>query len=311
MSDIKALLIDADIIVYRAGFSAQKNYSTATHTLTREVVADKDKLGDYPTRNKLLNYILESGGNVADYTIEEQVVVMPEGYARHAAKLIITQILDKFPGCPYKLFLTSTDKSNFRFKRATLKVYKGNRKSSAKPAHYDVVRDYLIGFWNAEVVEGIEADDKLSLLQTKASAKYGEDVTCIVTIDKDLDMVPGYHYNFVKDEVMHTDALGSLQLDTLKSSNRKVLHGSGLKWFYAQMLLGDNADNIPGITGCGAVKVYTLLNPCVTEKELQKAVAGEYKKFYKDKAKEAFAEVGELLWMQQTGRLKPFSKRSE
>jgi len=309
MDEIKALLIDADIIVYRAGFSAQKKYSVATHNVTNEVLLDPEKLGDYPTKNKLINYILENGKDVIDYTFSEELCVMPEGYARHAAKLIITQILDKFPGRKYRLFLTSEDKSNFRFELATIKPYKGNRTKMDKPVHYKAVREYLIQFWNAEVITDIEADDMLGILQTKVINKYGKSLSCIVTIDKDLNMIPGWHYNFVKDVIVHFDALGSLELEVIKSTSRKTLRGSGLKWFYAQMLLGDNADNIPGITGCGAVKVFNLLGTCKTERELQKAVAQEFKKFYKDSARAAFNEVGELLWMQQVDRLKPFDKR--
>lgn len=303
-TDIEVLLIDADIIIYRAGFSAQKTYHVCRSKLSGEELYDEG-LGDYPTKNQLLKFLLELGHNPDLYEFEEKLAVQPAGYARHAAKLIIDQILSNFEGCRYKLFLTSNDKTNFRFDVATLQKYKGNR-TAPKPVHYDAVREYLTTFWNAQIISGREADDELSLLQTKYIARFGECRTCIVTIDKDLDMVPGWHYNFVSDRLYYSDEIGSLELKKLAKTNRSVLKGTGLKWFYAQMLLGDNADNIPGIPKAGPVKVFNKLNPLTTEQELKKEVASLYKKHYGDKAKDAFNEIGTLLWMRQHNRERPF-----
>lgn len=299
---IKVLLIDADIITYRAGFSAQKMHSVATSCFTGQEVTD-ESLGTTPTRAELTKYLIEKGENLSHYEFKDTLLIQPEGYARYAAKLMIEQLRSKeYWSNPHlKLFLTSADKSNYRYKVATLKPYKGNR-VAPKPVHYDAIRRYLTDVWGAKIIRNEEADDRLGQLQTYYTKKHGDNVSCIVSIDKDLNSVPGYHYNFVKDQLYLVDEFGSLTLDKLPKTARKVLNGTGLKWFYAQMLLGDNADNIPGLKQIGSVKVFNLLNECKTEQELRDVVFKEYLHYYKEDGVKAFNEVGNLLWIRQYNR---------
>mgnify|MGYP000987882485 FL=1 len=91
----------------------------------------------------------------------------------------------------WELFLTG--KSNVRYEYAVTAEYKGNRKGTEKPTHYHLLREYLVSSWDALVVEGMEADDMLAIRATE----LGDD-SIIVTLDKDLDQVSGWHYNFVK-----------------------------------------------------------------------------------------------------------------
>ena len=56
------------------------------------------------------------------------------------------------------------------------------------------------------------------------------------------------------------------------------LKGSGLKFFYSQLITGDQVDNYPGIPGSGAKAAYELLQSCTTEEELFIAVRDAYKK---------------------------------
>ncbi len=112
-------------------------------------------------------------------------------------------------------------------------------------------------------------------------------------------MIPGWHYNFVKDELYRAPlGVGELIMYEL-DSGRPAIKGGGLMWFYAQMLLGDSADNIPGITGMGAKRTYALLHNLKTEKELYRAV----KKVYSDnKVEDRLEEIANLLWIQRIGR---------
>ena len=79
----------------------------------------------------------------------------------------------------------------------TIAKYKGNRDKMEKPAHYQAVRDYFINDWDAEVVEGIEADDEVSISAWEVF-RNSPDEYCIATIDKDLDQIPGWHYDYKK-----------------------------------------------------------------------------------------------------------------
>jgi len=42
----------------------------------------------------------------------------------------------------YQMYITSSDKSNFRYEVATIKPYKGHRETE-KPHHYDRIRSFL------------------------------------------------------------------------------------------------------------------------------------------------------------------------
>ena len=88
-----------------------------------------------------------------------------------------------------------TGKKNFRNEIAVTAPYKGNRKS-AKPKHYQLLRDYMESAWSFTMIEDQEADDAIGI------AAYEMEVGeyCICSIDKDLDMLRGDHYNFVKDD---------------------------------------------------------------------------------------------------------------
>ena len=60
----------------------------------------------------------------------------------------------------------------------------------------------------------------------------------------------------------------------------KDLKGSGLMFFYAQVVMGDTSDNYRGITGKGKTTAYELLRNCKTEKELYMKVLGLYQEAY-------------------------------
>ncbi|QZI86123.1 hypothetical protein PODOV006v2_p0029 [Vibrio phage 15E36.1] len=64
------------------------------------------------------------------------------------------------------------------------------------------------------------------------------------------------------------------------SSAITKLKGSGLKFFYAQILMGDAADNYKGLPNWGMTGAYNLLCNCKSEKELYMAVLKAYKEVY-------------------------------
>jgi len=142
----------------------------------------------------------------------------------------------------WELFLTG--KSNFRYEYAVTAEYKGNRKGTEKPTHYHLLREYLVSSWDALVVEGMEADDMLAIRATE----LGDD-SIIVTLDKDLDQVSGWHYNFVKKNKYY------------------IAKDEGLLNFYKQFLIGDAVDNIKGAKGIGEKKSHKLLEG-KTEQEM-------------------------------------------
>ena len=128
--------------------------------------------------------------------------------------------------------------------------YKANRKDKPKPRWLDTCRGYLVDEYKAIVVDGYEADDALGIHQTEE--------TVIYTIDKDLLMIPGHHFNFVKKEYKEVSEL------------------DGFKAFYRQMLIGDSSDNIFGVPKIGKVKAAKLIDSCTSESEMRNLVFDLY-----------------------------------
>jgi 5'-3' exonuclease len=170
----------------------------------------------------------------------------------------------------YQGFLTGSN--NFRKDIAKTKTYKGNRKQP-RPKHYDIIREYLVKAWGCEVIEGQEADDAIGI---KAYEFEDKEDFVIMSIDKDLDMIEGWHYNFVKDNKYFVE-----QFDAITN-------------FYRQILTGDKVDNIPGLKGIGPEKADKILKDCSTEEELFEAVLKAY-----DGNIDYLTEMGQLLWIRR------------
>lgn len=137
-----------------------------------------------------------------------------------------------------------TGSNNFRYE--IYPEYKANRRDKVKPAYLEDSRAYLVTEWGAVVTDGYEADDLLGIEQSQEP--FG--TTCICSIDKDLKQVPGYHFNWRKNErelVSPLDALRSL---------------------YRQLLTGDTTDNVRGVGGIGPVKSARAINDLTTEVDM-------------------------------------------
>jgi hypothetical protein len=207
------------------------------------------------------------------------------------AKLLLKNVLDEVNASGYQVYLTAADRSNFRYERAKTQEYKGNRKNAPKPKFYKEIREYLVNHWGAQVIYNQEADDALGINQDQH--------TIVCSIDKDLNMIPGWHYNFVKKEKYFIDDDDPLNFTTEVKSKRTTykMDRGGIKWFYAQMLLGDTGDNIPGVRGYGPVKVYETLKDCFLEDDMISSVWEVYERH--KLTYERFLEVADLLWIRR------------
>lgn len=198
----------------------------------------------------------------------------PEGIARARLDEMYKRILEATQAERVISYLTSTDKSNFRF--TLFPEYKANR-VQPKPEHYLMLREYLTDQYFATVVHGQEADDAIGI----AAMQEPQSVVC--TIDKDLDMIPGWHYNFVQDRLYLINELEAFRA------------------FYRQCLEGDKGtDNIEGCAGIGKVKAERILVGCESETEMFEAVLRTYEKTYPvPEAWERLWLAGSLLWIRR------------
>lgn len=211
---------------------------------------------------------------------------------------------------PPKLFLTDDSKiheqlskrtelpqyiPNFRTNVAITKPYKGTR-NNEKPYHTDNIKHYLYHCYDTELAMGCEADDLL------ASRQEEDGDTVICSRDKDLRMVPGWHYGWEcgKQEefpLTYYDTLGTLSLDTSKSIDKIV--GGGYLFYASQMLTGDVVDNIPGLPKCGVKGAYEALKECDSVYQAFRTVVRMYKTKMEEGWKDYFLEQHQLLWMRR------------
>ncbi len=256
-------LLDLDIVVYRAGFGSEKTIYTIEQLCNGEWLPMRElEMGTTRPAAKLAlkTWQQEMPG---EYRLSTEIRPLPTEYAEAVTNNIIVEALEAVNTTRFRGFLTANDGTNFRFRVAKTKPYKGNRKTFKKPIHYDFIRDLLINNWGATVISGMEADDALSIEQRKHLRFDDDEYICnsvIISIDKDMRQVPGYHFN-MKNKTFEF-----------------VTPFEGLRNLYTQVLTGDNADNIPGLDGVGKITAAKLLKDATTESQLREIVKKEYLK---------------------------------
>jgi len=208
---------------------------------------------------------------------------------------------------PPILYLTG--KGNFRYDIAKRQPYKS--RPSVKPFHFHNLTAYMRSKYDAIISEGMEADDLMAIEQTRRIRLHAgpleETESIICSRDKDLRGVPGNFYCWELGAQpsygpVLINSLGSLQL----SEDGKKLSGTGERFFYAQCLMGDPTDSIPGLRGTGPAKAFKILQATTTLPEAFKAVLEAYRAVYEEAAEAELLEQGRLLWM--TRELHPDGK---
>ena len=259
----RVALIDGDVIVYRIGFSVQKDVYTLEYEGNLHRFEGKRALNTFLYEEKL-------PPDSEDVIINMHTEVEPVQNAYHSINILLDQILEATDAEDYEIYISGP--TNFRTEIARTAPYKGNR-TGRKPEYYDDIRNWLVQYKGAQISDGIEADDVLSICQ------YNRDNTVIVSIDKDLDMVPGDHYNWVSNTLYTISPL------------------EGARNFWTQMITGDTVDNIKGIPGLGKVKASKHLAGCKDFYEMFQVVLKLYTEHFKEEAQSRFVENSILLWM--------------
>lgn len=129
-----------------------------------------------------------------------------------------------------------------RYRIATVKEYQANRYGRPKPEHLERLRNWVIIHMNAKHSDE-EADDMMTQRHHEVTRDKGKDFSVICSNDKDLRMNPYWHLDWTTQELVYTDEFGKLWYD----EGRKKVLGYGMKFFWLQLLMGDTADNIPGL----------------------------------------------------------------
>lgn len=266
--------VDADVLKYACGFACEKVVFTSEQGDKfmisqikggmRLINCDTKKQTDYPgVRSKAGVIELLDG----EYT--KELVPEPVAFCQHTVRQMLNGIIKASGADEYQVYLTRG--KCFRF--GVYDEYKANRANTPKPYHLETIEEYLIKHHGAVVYTQIEADDALGIDQL-AATKAGEQ-SIICTIDKDLDMIPGWRYDWNKKVVWFIEPEAAMYS------------------FWRQMLTGDAADNIPGLQGIGnktADKMLADVNP----KDYKRFVTDQYAEH---KRGDDFEQNAMLLWM--------------
>lgn len=240
------LLVDCDPIIYRCGFAVER----PEYHLVYESADGSVGYGSFHhdgKRTALEQLTQWKADNPGLTVLDTEVTVHTEllANALAALNLQVNSIeyeclrhynVSRFHSIVYVL----SGKGNYREQIATVMPYKGNRDPDHKPFWYKEMRDYMVKRYGAIVVNGREADDEISI-RARALRKAGADYV-VATIDKDLDQIPGKHYDYMK-KVFYDQSVADAEY-----------------WFYIQALTGDPTDGVPGCYRVGPGTASKLLD---------------------------------------------------
>lgn len=141
----------------------------------------------------------------------------------HASHIINSTL--SAAGCDAALFFLTNSEKNFRLNIGTLKEYKGQRKTE-KPPFFSELKDWIRVYHNAKMSNLCEADDEISMeawrRHTEFAKENGDAMLftdthrqfcdfCILSQDKDLNIIPGLHNTVGKD----CDPLNEIWVDRI------------------------------------------------------------------------------------------------
>ena len=145
--------------------------------------------------------------------------------------------------------------------------YKAKRKRNKWVSE---IRQRLINEGNVIWDNQYEADDLIAD-RAKELNEQGKEYI-IVSIDKDLKQIPGWHFSYYPMEVFDSDGNKYSQMKGLSH----VTPYDSWKMLAYQVIAGDHGDGIKGIPGLGEAKTLPLIQHCKTYHDFLRAVTKAY-----------------------------------
>lgn len=170
-------------------------------------------------------------------------------------------------------------------------VYKEHRKKAAKPKYVSEMQQAIeIAYKNNIRIlpsgDG-EADDLIAMFAYDIR-QCKRDTYIVCGCDKDLKQIPGIHFNYIT---------GKVYAITKEEANR---------WFFQQLLMGDVADNVPGLKGIGPKKSNYILGTATGVENLWDLTLSAYNTHYaaqgltEDEIADIIYERANKLWLKKT-----------
>lgn len=301
------LLCEADELAYRCASACQSTGYIIHDSFTSRKLKDKKW-----NKTKIQDFLSKKGWVLdKDYTLEPYIRLDKEYLVNYTVDRRIESLRNlktpHFEITDIQLWLSPSDRSNFRYNVSTLVGPKGVGYKAGrgdKPYWLKHIQDRLKEVHGAKELHGYEADDALGM--------FADSDTVLCHQDKDMNSIEGWHYDHVSDSCYYIeDGVGELILEEKTNSKEKVeykVRGRGLIWFYLQMLTGDSTDNIPGCKNpdkahhknkpnISEMEGYRLLEGVRDEQEAVNIITEMYSYTYGDNWVEAIMEVSDLLWI--------------
>jgi hypothetical protein len=294
----KKLIIDADTILYSSAAQQQLNKCLATN-----IEHGSKRMFESKTAfNKWAEHNSRDKNNYSFETVSEIKPGAEVSFAFQSIKQKIDKIVEA-SGCTEYLVCIEGE-GNFRKDYEAKYVdYKGQR--SAKPLWFEECREFVVKKYRKNILisEGIETDDSCNMLAwqsyKEALSSRNKDNAPYIIAYCDKDIVANgrgwmLNYNKLEDGVFWNDSFQ-------QSYN-----------FAVQMLIGDSADNIPGIEniskitkerfgikveGVGPATAKKILADCKTERDLSQRVFECYSAAHEDDWSERMYENGFFLYL--------------
>lgn len=285
------LVIDGDWLAFLVACAIEK---------TSVKIYDSENVFVKEYKNKTL--YKKDVKNYNETNIIQDCQTLPSNYIS-ASTFILTSKVKKLliaTQCNEVLIALGGD-TNFRDRLHLPRKYKGSREFAARPLALSEVKNLIASKYKTEYSNDEEADDIISKYQFLSYQKVQEnngdvfkDRIVVCTLDKDARSTPGILHDPKTNETTFINGLGYVTRK-LTASKKSKLYGVGRKWFYAQLLTGDKADDYfpcdlrrkltnnesksPLITD---LKCFNLLDPCTTDDECLKVIKDTYYDWYKD-----------------------------
>ena len=227
---------------------------------------------------EIFKYISEARAYCKENDVPEDNIKLsyepdPLSWACHSIDEMLLSILNELHTDNYIVYL-----SEGKTVRHTIyPEYKANRKKTRIPHHFKDCKEHIKVKWGAEVWAGMEADDAIHM-KVKQNPQ-----SIICSIDKDFDIIQGWHYNWNTNKTYF------------------VSGSEALRNFYRQMITGDTADNIIGLSRKKPKKRTWKTEPIETmqfQDEMEWYVyCGYVDRYGEEKAVEQMELNGRLLWL--------------
>lgn len=233
----RVALIDGDSFAYRLAAAVEK---------TRYLILNPEHDGynpvEFATHKEAVAAASRMEGDTAIWNTKKA------GTLKDAVELLehkIERSITRAQCTVFHVFVGSPNPT-FRDHLARIRKYKGTRPWGGGPEHLGALKSYLVNQWGGVVASGEEADDMLSYTARELTAE-GQNTPVVIGNDKDLNQIPGEHYDWVSDKLYSiSDAEARIRM-------------------WVQVLHGDVGDNVAGCWQVGAAKAERTIREAIED----------------------------------------------